>query len=85
MNHLQKRRVLLKYESARLQFASDYRELMREYGVSYSDVAKVLGLSGIKVRELISREPLNLEQMTALVDVLNEAGTCHIVFVVPRP
>ena len=85
MDHLSKRRVALKYESARLQFASDYRELMREYGVSYNDVARILGLSGTKVRELISRESLNLEQMTALVDVLNEAGTCHIVFVIPRP
>ena len=85
MNHLQKRRVALKYESTRLQFASDYRELMREYGVSYDGIAKVLGLSGTKVRELINREPLNLEQMTALIDVLNEAGTCRIVFVIPRP
>ena len=85
MNHLQKRRVALKYESTRLQFASDYRELMREYGVSYDNIAKVLGLSGTKTRELINREPLNLEQMTALIDVLNEAGTCRIVFVIPRP
>lgn len=85
MNHLTKRRVALKYESARLQFASDYRELMREYKVSYSDVAEILGLSGIKVRQLINRDPLNLEQMTALVDVLNECGTCHVVFVIPRP
>lgn len=85
MDHLRKRRVALKYENARLQFALDYRELMREYKISYSDVATILGLSGIRTRELINRDPLNLEQMTALVDVLNECGSCRIVFVIPRP
>lgn len=85
MNHLQKRRITLKYESVRLQFASDFRELMREYKVSYKDIAQTLGISGIKVRELINRDALTLEQMTALIDVLNDAGTCHIVFVIPRP
>lgn len=58
---------------------------MREYHVSYSDIATTLGISGTRVRELINRDPLNLDQMTALVDILNDCGTCRIVFIIPRP
>jgi hypothetical protein len=58
---------------------------MREYNVTYKDIADRLGLSGIKVRQLINSDPLTFVEMCTLADVLNEAGTCRIVFIIPRP
>jgi len=85
VDHLTTRRIALKRETARLQFTVDYKELMNEYNMSYGSVASALGISGVRVRQLINSDPLTMEDMSALVDVLNEAGTVRVVFILPRP
>ncbi len=71
------------YEKVRLQFSYDFRELLKEYDVSYKDIAKILNVTVPKVRQMIQSDNITIKDLVTLAYALQ--GTIRILVILPRP
>ncbi|HEC64213.1 MAG TPA: hypothetical protein ENI23_02840 [bacterium] len=83
MNWREKEQLDREYEIVRLQFSSDFRELMREHNVTYKDLGVRLNMSVLKVRQMIHSTNLTIREMSTLAYALQ--GTIRILIILPRP
>ena len=83
MDPKDRQRRNLNYENTRQQFAFDFEELMKEYGLAFTDIARELNTSVSKTLNLIRNDNLTLKEIVTLITALQ--GTCRIVIVIPRP
>lgn len=83
MDFRQKRQIALEYEKVRAQFSFDFRELLRERGMDYNDVAVALGWTRAEVRRRIQGDDLTLKDIVYLAAGLQ--GTTRILIILPRP
>lgn len=71
------------YEKTRAQFSCDIRELLKEYKMTYRDVANTLGITVPKVRQMIQSDNITFKDLVTLAAVLG--GRCRVLIIIPRP
>jgi len=83
MDFRKKEQVKQAYEKARVQFSYDYRELLKEYGLTYKDVAEFMNTTVSTVRQKIQSDNISFAELVTLAAALQ--GTIRILIILPRP
>ena len=83
MDFAEKRHRDALYEKSRLEFSTEYRAILREYGLTYKDVASRLGWTVPQVRRAVQSEDVTFKTLVTLLWALQ--GTVRITMVIPRP